>query len=90
MHVGPSSPLHIFPAHLGALLRCVEVADQPEKADLPAPERPGGPDRPLYAVSPIGKIGPVDREPPPLPVEHVRAMNWFHVTPLGTLLDVLA
>jgi hypothetical protein len=97
MDVGAYSPLYrpdhyvpVAPVHLCTLLRCIEVVEEREEAALPPPERPEGRERPIYAVSPIGRIEPSDRDQPPRPVEFVRVMNWFHVTNLGTLLDVLA
>ena len=43
-----------------------------------------------YAPDPLGKPSDFRDVTPPDPAEIVRAMNYFHVTNLGTLLDVLA
>jgi hypothetical protein len=65
-----------------------EAAD-PGPPPVAAP-RPAAGDRPDYAVAALGDIPDLGQDPPPRPVERVEAMNWFHVTNLGTLLDVLA
>ena len=76
---------------------------QPAQADMfqPSPHRlahdvPPDPkasppsDRKSYAPDPLGKPTEFRDVTPPDPAEIVRVVNYFHVTNLGTLLDVLA
>jgi hypothetical protein len=46
--------------------------------------------RKAYAPDPVGKPTVRRDTTPPDPSEEVRVLNWFHITNLGTLLDVLA
>jgi hypothetical protein len=59
----------------------VEVVAEP-----PTPDD----DRPGYAVTPLGAGLPEREELPPRPSAILDAVNPFHITNLGTLLDVLA
>ncbi|MHC4949039.1 MAG: hypothetical protein ACYTG1_12405 [Planctomycetota bacterium] len=66
--------------------RPVEPVATAELAPLSAPPA----DRRPYAPAPLGAV-PEHRDPtPPDPAETVRVINPYHVTNLGTLLDVLA
>ncbi|MHC4413847.1 MAG: hypothetical protein ACYS0G_01045 [Planctomycetota bacterium] len=58
----------------------------------PAPEPRASPpaERKSYAPAPIGQPTVFPDATPPDPSEVVRVVNPFHVTNLGTLLDILA
>ena len=51
---------------------------------------PGAAERKPYAPDPLGKPTALRLLPPPDPAAAVWAINYFHVTNLGTLLDMLA
>ena len=56
---------------------------------------PGGPTSPpavrkAYAPDPLGKPAPAAKMPPPPPLRIIFLDNFYHITNLGTLLDLLA
>jgi len=51
---------------------------------------PGAAERKPYAPDPLGKPTVLRLLPPPDPAAAVWVTNYFHVTNLGTLLDMLA
>ena len=51
---------------------------------------PGAAERKPYAPDPLGKPTTLRLPPPPDPTAAVWVTNYFHVTNLGTLLDMLA
>ena len=51
---------------------------------------PGAAERKPYAPDPLGKPTALRLPPPPDPAAAVWVANYFHVTNLGTLLDMLA
>ena len=80
----------------GGLLTAAErmlVARRAEPSGAGPPQVPAAspPTQPkAYAPAPVGKPAVVRGTTPPDPAELVRAINYFHVTNLGTLLDMLA
>jgi hypothetical protein len=66
-----------------SFLRRVEDLPPDPKAAPPA-------ERKAYAPDPPGRPTEFPDPTPPDPSEQVRVVNWFHITNMGTLLDVLA
>ena len=56
------------------------------------PDMPTSPpaERKAYAPDPLGKVAPSPEIPPPPPLRIISIDNFYHITNLGTLLDVLA
>ena len=97
----PPLPPHVPPVHVPPIVRpevvvaprpCAEptlCSDLRRVEDLLAPPATTKPEPRPYAVSPIG--GPMPTlAAPPRPAEDVRAINWFQVTNLGSVVDLLA
>jgi hypothetical protein len=56
------------------------------------PDGPSSPPaaRKAYAPDPLGKPAPAPEVPPPPPLRIISLDNFYHITNLGTLLDLLA
>ncbi|MHC4209390.1 MAG: hypothetical protein ACYSWT_06705 [Planctomycetota bacterium] len=69
-----------------------QLEPPPRRAEDVPPDPKASPpaERKAYAPDPPGRPPEIKDPTPPDPAELVRVVNWFHVTNMWTLLDVLA